>query len=169
MDLVSQPQIKQFKSDYVRLISQGYTEGRALAELEVDFIDFFEQVAKDEQFRKDIEDARKQRAEIWVGRIIDSTTPKMLKLDDGTEIERIPGKDETAHRKLEFEKLKFLAKADNPDRYGEASGKNNKVEINLNDFKLLTPQESIKVLNNDPFNKMVTIETESKPVMEKEE
>lgn len=162
MDLVSQPQIIQFKSAYVRLISQGFTEGRALADLNVDFIDFFELVAKDEGFRNEIENARKQRAEIWVGRIIDSVNPRMIKLDDGTEVERIPGKDETAHKKLEFEKLKFLAKADNPDRYGDAAGKANKVEINLNDFKLLTPQESIKVLNNDPFNKMAVIDVTPK-------
>lgn len=159
MDLVTLPQINDFKSTYMRLISTGYTESRALRELEVDFIDFFELVAKDEKFREGIEDARKQRAEIWVGKIIQSVNePRMIQLDDGTEVERIPGKDETAHRKLEFEKLKFLAKADNPDRYGDASGKNNKVEINLNEFRLLTPQESIKVLNNDPFNKMAVID-----------
>jgi hypothetical protein len=159
MDLVTLPQINDFKSTYMRLISTGYTESRALRELEVDFIDFIELVAKDEKFREGIEDARKQRAEIWVGKIIQSVNePRMIQLDDGTEVERIPGKDETAHRKLEFEKLKFLAKADNPDRYGDASGKNNKVEINLNEFRLLTPQESIKVLNNDPFNKMAVID-----------
>lgn len=169
MDLQTLPQIIDFKSNYVRLISQGYTEGKALQVLEVDWLDFFELCAKDEDFRKGIEDARKQRAEVWVGKIMDSVDPKFIELDDGTKVERIPGKDETAHRKLEFEKLKFLAKADNPERYGEAAGKGNKVEINLNDFKLLQPSEAIKVLNNDPFNKMVTFDAEVVKPMEEEE
>lgn len=168
MELITLPQINQFKSDYVRLISQGHTEGTALQKLEIDWLDFFELCAKDSDFRKDIDNARKARAEIWVGKIMDSVESQFIDVD-GVKVERIPGKDETAHRKLQFEKLKFLAKADNPERYGEAAGSKNKVEINLNDFKLLTPQESIKVLNNDPFNKMVTFEAEVTPTTTKEE
>lgn len=151
-----------FKKNYLILIAQGSTESKALAHLEIDWLDFFELCAIDPDFRKDIEHARKGRAEIWVNKIAESIEPVFVKNKDGVEVEVIPGKEETGFRKLQFEKLKFLAKADNPDRYGETSGKGPSVEINLNDFKLLSPQEAIKTLNNDPFNKLVIIDAETK-------
>lgn len=154
-----------FKTRYLKLISQGNTEMKALAKLEVDWMDFFELCAIDPDFRANIDIARKARAEVWVNKIAQEIEPKMMKVTDAKtgeekEVERIPGKDETAYKKLQFEQLKFLAKADNPERYGDAGGGKSTVEINLDGFKLLTPQEAIKTLNNDPFNKLVTIDAE---------
>lgn len=163
MDLKTLPQISQFKDEYVRLIAKGHNEGRALNLLKVEWLDFFELCAKDPDFRKDIEEARKARAEVWVGKIMEDVE------DADNSTEPIPS-NEIPGRKLRFEQLKFLAKADNPDRYGEGGGKGStKIAINLNDFKLLAPQEAIKVLANDPFNKMATIEVESQPVKEGED
>jgi hypothetical protein len=159
----------QFKDKYLKLIAAGKSESIALRTLGVDWMDFFELCAKDPDFRKDIDNARKARAEVWVSKIVESVEPKYLKDSHGnpTEVERIPSKDETMYRKLQFDQLKFLAKADNPERYGDAGGSRPTVEINLNDFKLLSPQEAIKTLNNDPFNKLVTIEAETSTPKEK--
>lgn len=151
-----------FKDSYLKLIAKGQSESRALSSLEVDWLDFFELCAKDEEFRNKIKMARAARAEVWVDKIVKAVEPQFIKDNEGNEtnVERIPGKDETMHRKLQFEQLKFLAKADNPERYGDVGSGRPSVEINLNDFKLLSPQEAIKTLNNDPFNKMVTIDAE---------
>jgi hypothetical protein len=136
-----------FKTSYIKKIASGYSESKALKEMDVDWMDFFELCAKDPDFRKDIENARKARAEVWVGKITDDVTS-----EEPLAASEIPA------AKLRFEQLKFLAKADNPERYGEKGG-GPSVQINMGDYSLLSPQDAIKVLNNDPFNKMVTIET----------
>lgn len=144
-----------FKDSYLKLIASGSSESKALASLKVDWLDFFELCAKDPDFRKDIKLAREARAEIWIDKITDSVN---------SEVPLTPA--QIPAEKLKFEQLKFLAKADNPDRYGENSGKAAQLTVNLNEFKLLPPQEAIRVLNNDPFNKMVTIEAEASDVKE---
>lgn len=138
-----------FKEKYLRLIASGYTESKALAALNTDWFDFFELCAKDPDFRKDIDLARKGRAEKWVNMIAESVNRETP----------VPPAEVPAE-KLKFEQLKFLAKADNPERYGDVGGKAPAVQINMNDFKLLPPNEAIRVLNNDPFNKLVTIDAE---------
>lgn len=145
-----------FKEKYLRLIASGQSESRALEALRgegyvCDWLDFYELLAKDQAFKKKIDDARKGRAEVWVGKIADAVTS-----DIPIPAERVPAE------KLRFEQLKFLAKADNPERYGDAGGSKVNMSINFNDLQLLSPTDAMKALNNDPFNKMVTIETESK-------
>lgn len=149
-----------FKINYLKLIAAGHVEAIALQILEVTWLDFFEMCAKDEEFRKDIDLARESRADRWVDAIALSLQKKYFK-DPEQTIERAPSKDENAKDKLDFEKRKFLAQADNPKKYGSAAGsKKADLEINLHTLQLLSPQESLKVLNNDPFNKMVTIDVD---------
>lgn len=153
-----------FKDNYIRLIASGFVERNALAALEVDWFDFFELCSKDPEFRAGIDNARKARADRWVDGIAESLD-KIYEIEiekDGKTVtyERPPNKDEIARDKLQFEKMKFLAQADNPEKYAQGGKLKVAVDIDMSDFKLLSPQESIKVLNNDPFNKMVTIDAE---------
>jgi len=152
----------EFKQNYLRLIAAGYIESAALSMLETDWIDFFELCSKDPNFRDDIDTARKARADRWVDRIALSVDKEYsIVLPDGNRLIRPPNKDENSRDKLEFEKLKFLAQADNPDKYGQSAGKTKiDLSLDLSEFKLLSPQESIKALNNDPFNKMATVDAE---------
>jgi hypothetical protein len=59
-------------------------------------------------------------------------------------------KDEIGSERLKFDKLQFLAKADNPERYGNNSKKLD-ISIDLGQFKLLPPEEALKSLAADPF------------------
>lgn len=141
------PHSNEFKAAYVRLICEGNSEATALKTLGIKWIDFFEAAADDPDFRKDIEEARKFRAEIWVDRIVKSIDSNSM----------LP-KDSVPAAKLEFEMLKFLASADNPDRYGGKGGSKVDVNIDLSQFQLIKPEEALKVLQDDPFRKPVKID-----------
>lgn len=158
-----------FKSNYLRLIASGQIEKTALEILEVDWIDFFEICSKDPEFRANIEDARKSRADRWIDGIAESLDKKYL-VDMGEDAtgakvyaERAPNKDELGRDKLQFEKMKFLAQADNPEKYAAGAKPKINVEFDMTDFKLLNVQEAAKVLINDPFARPIDAEfTESK-------
>ena len=49
-----------------------------------------------------------------------------------------------------MDKLVFLAKADNPERYGTGKTKVD-ISLDLKQFKLLPPEEAVKALASDPF------------------
>ena len=151
------PHSKEFKENYVKLLASGLVESQILKLLNLEWVDFFEAVAVDPDFREDIALAKKERASRWVEKIGESLYDQYYKEevdDEGRvfEVPRAPNKDELARDKLNFERLKFLAQADDPERYGSAGGKA-KVDVNLNmgDIQLLSPQESIRVLSEDPF------------------
>jgi len=158
-----------FKTNYLRLIAAGYVEATALAFLEVDWLDFFEICSRDPEFRNQIDDARKSRADQWVDRIAQSLDKKYMIEVPGEEgrppirQERPPNKDELGRDKLDFEKLKFLAQADNPDKYATGAKTKVNVDFSMEDFKLLPVAEAAQVLANDPFAK-APIETEFKVV-----
>ena len=97
----------------------------------------------DPDFIKQIEEARKQRAEFWVSKI-------------ATSVDDVLDPKEVASEKLRFDKLCYLAKADNPDRYGIGKTKVD-ISLDLKQFKLLPPEEAVKALAADPF---ATIEAE---------
>lgn len=153
-----------FKNNYLRLIASGHVEATALAVLEVEWLDFFEVCAKDPEFRANIEEARKHRADHWIDDIALSLTQKY---ETETEVngemirtERPPSKDEIARDKLHFEKRKFLAQADNPEKYSPGAKPKINVEFDMTDFKLLSMEEAKKVLINDPFAKATVVEAE---------
>lgn len=138
----------KFKADYIKAIASGETEAKILKKMGIEWLDFFEAIADDPQFRKDIEEARKHRAEVWVNKIVESI-----------ETDKLASSQEVAGLKLEFEKLKFLAGADNPDRYGTAAkGAKVDVSVDFKQFQLLPAKEALKVLQEDPFNQPVLID-----------
>jgi hypothetical protein len=157
-----------FKSNYLRLIATGHVERVALEILEVDWIDFFEVCAKDPQFRTDIDEARKSRADKWVDKIAESInhkyTTEVQDAEGKTQVfERPPNKDELGRDKLTFEKLKFLAQADNPEKYASGAKPKLSVEFDMTDFKLLSMDEAKKVINADPFANPNVIEAQIVP------
>lgn len=163
----------QFRTNYLRLIAAGHVESTALAFLEVDWLDFFEICSKDPEFRADIEEARKCRADKWIDNIAVSLDKKYyieVEKEEGRieRHERPPNKDELGKDKLDFEKMKFLAQADNPEKYSPGAKPKISVEFDMADFKLLSPQESMTALKNDPFAKP-TIDAESTVVKEKKD
>lgn len=148
----------QFKNNYLRLIAAGQVEKNALVILGVDWLDFFELCAKDPEFRTDIETARKARADRWVDGIAESLDkkyhfegPENPETGIAPMIERPPNKDELGRDKLNFEKMKFLAQADNPEKYATGGKSKIALEFDMSDFKLLSTAEAAKVLSNDPF------------------
>lgn len=157
-----------FKSQYCRLIAKGYVEATALAQLKVEWMDFFEILSKDPEFRASIDEARKARADRWVDGIADSLNKKYevtVERDGIVEVfERPPTKDELGRDKLHFEKMKFLAQADNPEKYAAGAKPKISVEFDMSDFKLLSVEDAHKVLSSDPFANYV--EAESTPVKE---
>lgn len=100
---------------------------------------------EDPDFIKKLEECRKARAEHWVSKIADTVDEDF-------------SKDEVPSEKLKLDKLMFLAKADNPDRY-KSSGTKVDLNIDLKQFKLLAPEEAAKALASDPFAIEVEFET----------
>lgn len=143
--------IKDTKSDYLELIAKGYNEQLALDTIGLPRHLYLKWMMEDSEFVKEIEEARKQRAEIWITKIAKSVD------------EDVP-KDEIPSERLKFDKLMFLAKADNPDRYG-GNKKNAEININLGQFKLLPPEQAMEALKNDPF----AIETTATVITEQPE
>jgi hypothetical protein len=130
--------IKLRKEQYLQLIAAGGVEDKALETVGLPKATYIRLIDEDPDFAKNIEKARKHRAEHWIGKIVES-------VDEEYEV-----LEELPNAKLRFEKLQYLAKADNPDRYGaKASGAN--ININLGEFKLLKPEEAMAALAADPF------------------
>jgi len=146
-----------FKQNYLRLIAAGAIEKNALDILEVDWLDFFEICSKDPTFRSNIDDARKVRADRWIDGIAESLDKvyylevKNPETNEIKQYERPPSKDEIARDKLHFEKMKFLAQADNPEKYTPGVKLKLPSEFDMADFKLLSIEEAKTAIHNDPF------------------
>lgn len=121
--------------NYLSLISEGKTEKDALSISGLPQSQYFYLLLNDKQFASQVEEARKLRADHWVGKIMDT-------------VDHDYTKDEVPSEKLKFEKLQFLAKADNPEKF---SPKKVDVNIDLGKFQLIPPEEAMKVLQQDPF------------------
>lgn len=133
----SSVELLELKNKYLELITNGYTENVALEKLNFPKALYIKLLVEDRDFPKDIEDARKIRADFWVAKIAET-------------VDFDYAKDEVGSERLKFDKLQFLAKADNPDRYGNNSKKVD-ISIDLKQFKLLPPNEAVKALASDPF------------------
>lgn len=129
--------IKSIKETFLDLIASGYTETLALSKSNITRGQFLRYCDEDPEFIKQIEESRRSRAEVWVSKIAEN-------------IDIIHDKEDVPGHKLRLEKLVFLAKADNPDRYGTGKTKVD-ISLDLKNFKLLSPEDSIKALSNDPF------------------
>jgi len=144
--------LKELKSKYIELITNGYSENVALEKLKFNKGLYIKLLVEDSDFVKDIEEARKIRADFWVAKIAQTVDVDY-------------SKDEIGSERLKFDKLQFLAKADNPDKYGNNSKKVD-INIDLKQFKLLPPEEAVKALAADPF--AIPIEAEYTEVKEEE-
>jgi hypothetical protein len=129
--------LKELKSKYLDLISNGYTETVALKQLSFPKALYIKLLVEDLDFIADVEKARKLRADYWVSKIAET-------------VDHDYSKDEIGSERLKFDKLQFLAKADNPDKYGNNSKKLD-VNIDIKQFKLLPPDLALKSLQSDPF------------------
>lgn len=130
-------EVVELKEKYLQLISEGYSEYKALQELNFPRGLYLMLMSEDGKFNEQVSEVRKLRADYWVAKIVE-------------DVDVVPNKDEVAGERLRFDKLQFLAKADNPEKYGN---NNKKVDINIDmtKFKLLQPEEAIKALAADPF------------------
>lgn len=136
-NVVRPSDLKEFKKSFIELISSGYVEAKALSDLNVTRGQFARYCIEDPEFVKNIEEARKARAEFWVSKLAED-------IDTIYDPKEVPG------HKLRMEKLVFLAKADNPERYGTGKTKVD-ISLDLKQFKLLPPEEAVKALAADPF------------------
>ena len=129
--------IKDLKSKYLDLISNGYTETVALQQLNFPKGLYIKLLVEDTDFIADVEKARKLRADFWVSKIAET-------------VDKDYDKEQIGSERLKFDKLQFLAKADNPDKYGNNSKKLD-VSIDIKQFKLLPPDQALESLKSDPF------------------
>jgi len=130
--------LKELKTNFLDLTASGYIEAKTLDTLGISRGSFIRMCHEDPEFVKQLEEARKQRAEFWVAKIAEN-------IDTVAESKDVPGE------KLRLDKLMFLAKADNPDRYGNGSKNKIDITLDLKQFKLLPPDEAVKALAADPF------------------
>lgn len=137
LPVVSSVEIKELKDQYLELIQEGQTESNALTKLNFPRGLYLRLISEDLDFAKQIEDARKLRADHWISKIADS-------VDSDIEPNEVP------IERLKFDKLQFLARVDNPDKYGNNT-KKVEVDINLRQFKLVSPEKAKEILAADPF------------------
>jgi hypothetical protein len=130
-------ELKLAKDKYLELVASGEVESKALVLSGMKKSTYIRCLVDDENFAKLVETARKHRADHWVEKVAEGYDTHY-------------DKDETPGAKLIFDKLTYLAKADNPERYG-GSGKGVNVSVNLGEFKMLPPEEAKKALAADPF------------------
>lgn len=133
----SSQSIKELKAKYLELISNGTTEKAALEQLSFPKPLYLKLLLEDIDFAQDVENHRKLRADFWVSKIAEG-------------VDKYVAECEVASERLKFDKLQFLAKADNPDKYGNNRGKID-VNIDLGQFRMLPPEEAKKALASDPF------------------
>lgn len=139
------------KNQFLALIATGKSEKQALLELDITYGEYLLFLASDSTFDEEINQARKRRGDVWFHTIIEE-------LDSCYDV------DEVSLYKLKFDKLKYLAAMDNPEKYSEKV-KDNKVEINFGEYKQLSNKEMKEIIEQDPF----AIDAEFEEVETKEE
>lgn len=125
------------KDKLFSLISSGMSDRKAAALLGFDDLKYSLLLANQSDVAEVVADAIKARADYWVDRVMETATYEYTK-------------EEVPSAKLQFEKLKYLASIDNPDKYSE---KNSKQDVNVNvfDIKTITDAKALKAIKDDPF------------------
>lgn len=128
------------QEELCRLIANGeMDEEEACHQVAIGLTDFSFMKFQSPEFVDRLDQAYKKRADHWHKKVMKSA-------DD------IPDKEFASGAKLQFEKLKWLAEIDNPDKYGKKSSTT--VDINHNihlSMKKMTTAEALKILQEDPF------------------
>jgi hypothetical protein len=140
---------KSLKKRFLELTASGYLEPVSLKELDLSRGRYIQMCMDDPEFLIQIEEARKARADIWVNKIAEDLDVEYTK-------------DEIPNQRLRFDKLQFLAKSDDPNRFGSNSKKLD-ISIDLKQFKLLPPEQALAALAADPFAPKI-IEAECTPI-----
>jgi hypothetical protein len=147
---------KEFpRQEFLSLIASGLTEDQAMENIngqrKLKFGDtvLVQYQVKDSTFREELEEAKKQRADVWFNGIAKS-------VDKPVDKEAVPAE------KLKFEQRKYLAAIDNPEKYSEKI--NHKMEIGINIFQEMKdlPQNEIRKMMqfHDPFSSSDIVEAE---------
>ncbi len=123
---------------FLERLRAGETEPKILESMGVTKSQYHYLLVKDDQFRKELEEARKARAEVWHEKIAESAL-------------QVVEKDEVPGERLKFDKLKWLAEKDNPDRYGDKKTVDTTMNLNVFTIKGVTEAEALKAIQEDPF------------------
>lgn len=142
------------KQEFLELISAGMTEPRALGHIGFTRPTYTQLLLRDPDFKEQVELAKKARADIFYEKIVDS-------VDDVSPKALVPGE------KLRFEKLKYAAAMDNPEKYGEKS--KHQIDINMNIFQEMKelPANAAKAILSG-VNPFAAIDAEFNKVEEEE-
>jgi len=126
------------KQEAIRGIHRGKSEAEIIQRLGVERMDFYYAVAADSDFRSELQQAKTHRADVWFDKVIQ-------------DADVVPDKSEVAGEKLRFEKLKFLAEMDNPEKYSPKHQIKHEGGLSILDFKELTLDQARQILSDDPF------------------
>jgi len=125
------------KDKLFSLISSGISERKAASLLGFDDFKFSLILANQADVMEVVEEAKKARADYWVSKVMETATAEYTK-------------DEVPSAKLQFEKFKYLASIDNPDKYSERRTTQD-VNVNVFDIKTITDAKALKAIKDDPF------------------
>jgi hypothetical protein len=141
------------KEDFLELIRSGYTEPKALKVLDCDRGIYSLACIKHKDFDEAVLEAKKQRADVFYEKIVDS-------------VEVVLEKDEVPAAKLRVDTLKYLAAIDNPDKYSEKVKHQHDVNVNIfQEIKDLPASRAKELIReSDPF----AIEADFTPVEDDE-
>lgn len=129
------------KQEFLNLIRSGMTEPRALKTLDSDLEIYTMLLLRDSEFKENIAEAKKARADVFYEKIVDS-------VDDPLD------KDQVSAAKLRIDTLKYLASIDNPDKYSEKVKHQHDVNVNIfQEIKDLPQAEAKRLISQvDPFS-----------------
>ena len=142
--------IKFPEEEILNQVTKGTSEFQIVERIGITMTEFCSYLAKNPDFSARLDQARLLRSEKWVNNIV-----SLVQTETGTPI--IHDKDDTPGAKLAIDTFKWLAKVDNPDKYGEKT----KVEaVNTHIFEVrgLSHQEALDMLRSDPFAPAVPAE-----------
>jgi hypothetical protein len=132
------------KDEILSLLVQGHSEYKACELLGIPMMTLINELLEDTEFAEKLQKARNIRAEKWVNGIAEL----IISPTTGTTI--IHDKDDVPGVKLAIDTMKWLAKVDNPQRYGDKMDVNVETK-NIYEIKGLSVSEALDIIKNDPF------------------
>jgi hypothetical protein len=132
------------KSEILELLVQGHSEYKACEMLGIPMMSMINELLVNTEFAEQLQKARSIRAERWVNGIAE------LIISPTTGSTIIHDKDDVPGVKLAIDTMKWLAKVDNPQRYGDKMDVNVETK-NIYEIKGLSVSEALDIIKNDPF------------------
>jgi hypothetical protein len=137
------------------LIANGLSDKKAAEVLGVKELDFRLILINQPDVAELVDQAIKARADHWVGKVMETATYEY-------------SKDEVPSAKLQFEKFKYLAAIDNPDKYSERKAAQD-INLNVFDIKTITDAKALEAIKKDPFANAEVVDFVEIPKESKEE